>query len=270
MENATTKSRTSITVRLIPEDVIHLLDEMATKEGRSLEAQARHAICMSVLPLQIENERRKRVTGLAKRLNFAYRIFLDRNPDQSDALSRIAEGIGMEVAEPVRQWFCGDKEPAFSQVRAIASYLGCNYDWLQHGEGDPFQSEVFQQPEIMHEMLPSDSTTFVIHHYYDIGDQRVAVQAPYGSDPRRAAIYLQLKAEEWFGDSASVSNLGIAAALVAFYGCTHGVRSEHEEHIDMYTDRSAMLCDYANLISDPSLVREGLRDFLARHLVGCA
>ena len=270
MENATTKSRTSITVRLIPEDVIHLLDEMATKEGRSLEAQARHAICMSVLPLQIENERRKRVTGLAKRLNFAYRIFLDRNPDQSDALSRIAEGIGMEVAEPVRQWFCGDKEPAFSQVRAIASYLGCNYDWLQHGEGDPFQSEVFQQPEIMHEMLPSDSTTFVIHHYYDIGDQRVAVQAPYGSDSRRAAIYLQLKAEEWFGDSASVSNLGIAAALVAFYGCTHGVRSEHEEHIDMYTDRSAMLCDYANLISDPSLVREGLRDFLARHLVGCA
>lgn len=270
MENSTTKSRSSITVRLIPEDVIRQLEVMATNEGRSLEAQARHAIRMSVLPLQIENERRNRATGLAKRLNLAHRSFLERNPDQSEALSRIAEGIGMEVAEPVHQWFCGDKEPTFSEVKAVASYLGCNYDWLQHGEGVPFQSDEFQQIEIMHEILPSDTTTFVIHHYYDIGDQRVAVQAPYGSDPRRAAIYLQLKAEEWFGDSASVSNLGIAAALVAFYGCTHGVRSEHEEHIDMYTDRSAMLCDYASLISDPSLVREGLRDFLARHLVGCA
>lgn len=124
--------------------------------------------------------------------------------------------------------------------------------------------------ETTHEILPSDISTFVIHHHYDIGDQSVAVQAPLGLDLRRAAIYMQLKAEEWFGASVSVSNLGIAAALVTFYGCTHGARTEHEEFIDMYTDRAAMLGERVNLISDPSLTREGLHDFLAHHLVGCA
>jgi len=73
-----------------------------------------------------------------------------------------------------------------------------------------------------------------------IGDQGVTVQAPAGFDARRAALYVQFKAEEWFGDDKMVTNLGIAAALVAFYGCKHAAKTRFGESIDMYAMQTAM------------------------------
>jgi hypothetical protein len=44
---------------------------------------------------------------------------------------------------------------------------------------------------------------YLIRHHYDIGDRGVSVDAPTGFDVKRAAVYMQFKAEEWFGDDKS-------------------------------------------------------------------
>ena len=110
--------------------------------------------------------------------------------------------------------------------------------------------------------------TFLIRHHYDIGDQGVTVEAPAGFDARRAAIYIQFQAEEWFGEEALVTNLGVAAALVSFYGFKHAAKDPLGESIDMYADREAMCGKAAELMADGSLSRDGLRGFLAAHLDG--
>jgi len=123
-------------VRAIPEEDFLLLQEMAESDERSVEAQARHAIRMSVMSLRFERERRARAEGLAKRLNMAHRTLLIHRPDHSTSLSHVAEAIGLDVAEPVHRWFCGEAEPTFSQVRQLATFLGCDPGWLQHGDSE--------------------------------------------------------------------------------------------------------------------------------------
>lgn len=113
--------------------------------------------------------------------------------------------------------------------------------------------------------LGSQTTSYLIQHRYNIGDQGVTVMAAAGFDVKRAAVYIQFKAEEWFADEACVSNLGIAAALVSFYGCKHGVHETNGLVIDMYGDRH-QLCG-SGLTSDESLQRNGLREFLIHHLL---
>lgn len=118
--------------------------------------------------------------------------------------------------------------------------------------------------------FPGDARTFLIYHHYDIGDLGVTVRAPEGFDARRAAIYLQLQAEAWFGDEKMVSNLGIAATLVALYGCEHAARSGCSDSIDMYADREAMCCapEGGALLADKSLARDGLQIILRPHIIG--
>ncbi len=52
--------------------------------------------------------------------------------------SHIAQAIGAEYAEIVENWFAGKLEPSFSQLASIATYLGCNIAWLQHGDMPDF------------------------------------------------------------------------------------------------------------------------------------
>lgn len=107
---------------------------------------------------------------------------------------------------------------------------------------------------------------YLIRHRYQVGDQDVTVEGPVGLDMRRAAVFVQFRAEEWFGDSALVSNLGIAAALVTFYGCQHAARGENSEVIDMHLDREVM-CG-TGLLNEPDFQRDGLLpSFLKAHLL---
>lgn len=115
------------------------------------------------------------------------------------------------------------------------------------------------------EKLACDAQSYMIKHYYDIGDQSVTVRAPQGFDARRAAMYLQFHAEEWFGEDALVSNLGIASALVTFYGCKHAARNTSSQVIDMHDDREEWP-DADTLMADQALHRDGLREFLGVHL----
>lgn len=116
------------------------------------------------------------------------------------------------------------------------------------------------------EKFEKDQLTLLIHHHYDIGDQGVTVKAPAGFDARRAAVYLLFQAEGWFGHETLVSNLGIAAALVTFYGCKHAATNRFGEVLDLYTEREKRCPEAKELMADASLAREGLREFLRHHV----
>ncbi len=115
-------------------------------------------------------------------------------------------------------------------------------------------------------VVDASAQTFLIYHHYDIGDQGVTVRAPEGLDARRAAVYMQFWAEEWFGHESTVTNLGIAAALVSFYGCKHAPKNKYGEYIDMCAARDEVHHQSKALMADELLKRDGLQAFLAAHL----
>lgn len=106
-----------------------------------------------------------------------------------------------------------------------------------------------------------------IKHNYQIGNQDVFVASE--SDPTDAAIYCQFVAEttpiETPGDI--VSNLGIAAALVHFYGCKHSAASKDAITIDMHWDREIRCGDWwFRHQHNSSLARDGLVEYLKPHM----
>ena len=111
--------------------------------------------------------------------------------------------------------------------------------------------------------------SYLIKHHYDVGDKGVTVTAPLELDVRRAAVYIQLCAEKWYGDTVMVMNLGIAAALVTFYGCKQSPRNFRGAVIDMHHHREELIqCREAStLMADLSLHRDGLQEFLRPYVV---
>ena len=111
---------------------------------------------------------------------------------------------------------------------------------------------------------------FAIRHHYDAQPQAAAVLVPEDLDPRRAAVYVEWMAEEWFGFDTTLCNETIAAALVRFYGClpasppadAYGLDWRAPGVIDMYWHRDYHWDGREGLTEDESLVRDGLREFL--------
>ena len=123
---------------------------------------------------------------------------------------------------------------------------------------------------VVGQKLPYDAQNYMIRHHYDVGDQGVSVMAPDNLDVKRAAVYIQFQAEEWFGIETPVSNLGIAAALVKFYGCKHARRNTQGNVIDMFHDREEMCRESwsssSSVTDDVSLHRDGLREFIRSYI----
>lgn len=113
-------------------------------------------------------------------------------------------------------------------------------------------------------------TYYCIKHRYDIGDQRVFVRRVTGDvDPVRAAVYLQFLCEEFFEGDKMLSNLGVAALLIAYFGFQHTAATTLCTEIDMYADREKMCgAECAALMADLTLHRDGLREAMAPHVAG--
>jgi hypothetical protein len=84
--------------------------------------------------------------------NFSDRLnrLLDQvNADRFEKIhpSHVAQSIGESRAEEVEEWFRGKKEPAFSQLSAIAELFGINIKWLQHGDGHIYPVEYLRLSE---------------------------------------------------------------------------------------------------------------------------
>jgi hypothetical protein len=112
---------------------------------------------------------------------------------------------------------------------------------------------------------PKDFDTVCISHKYDIGDQAVYVERidSASADAKRAAAYVWWKCNEFFGDRKTLSNLGVAALLVQFYGYRHTARRSVCTQVDLYKDTEGKGC----VTADDSLFRDGLREAMAPHLI---
>jgi hypothetical protein len=120
-----------------------------------------------------------------------------------------------------------------------------------------------------YELDPADSVgVYCIEHFYDMGDQRIYIKRVSGDiAAKRAAIYCQFMCEEWFGSEKNLSNLGVASLLITFYGYRHHMVAPGTK-IDMYSDRAAFCGQqYYELLSDKTLHREKLREFMAPHVI---
>ena len=127
-------------IRNIPTAIIEGLEALAGRNDRSTEAEARNAIRAHVEPFVLANERSARLVALSTRLKGLLEQVnnvIRRAPFQP---SHIAEAIGETQAGHVEEWFTGEREPQFTQLETIADYLGCNRDWLKHGDGAAFPS----------------------------------------------------------------------------------------------------------------------------------
>lgn len=136
-----------IAVRNIPSTILRALETMADLHDRSTEAEARQALRAWVEPLLTKDNRNIRRKEVAERLN---RMLTQVNSSRRGAKlfpSHIAEAIKEERAEEVEDWFLGEKEPSFSQLSAIASYLGVDSDWLKHGDKTLFPPNYERLPE---------------------------------------------------------------------------------------------------------------------------
>ncbi|MFD1841714.1 FitA-like ribbon-helix-helix domain-containing protein [Paracidovorax cattleyae] len=123
-----------IAIRNIPSQIFRALETLADLHDRSTEAEARQALRAWVDPLLVQDGRNTRRKEVAERLN---RMLTQVNAGRRGPKltpSHIAEAIQEERAEDVEDWFLGEKEPSFSQLSAIAIFLGVDSDWLKHGD----------------------------------------------------------------------------------------------------------------------------------------
>lgn len=160
--------------------------------------------------------------------------------------------------------YCGHRDDV-----AISAVRDDHLDWSPSDCSENF-GESWQFSDgaaVMVKKSDTNANTFRIHHHHHIGDQGATIQAPHGLDTKRAAVYLQFQAETWFGDEVTLTNRGVAAALVSFYGCKQTPHSRHAEDLDMSTEREKLCSQYYELMADVSLMRDGLKEFLKDHLV---
>jgi antitoxin FitA len=123
-----------IAIRNIPSQIFQALETLADLHDRSTEAEARQALRAWVEPLLVQDGRNTRRKEVAERLN---RMLTQINSGRRATKltpSHIAEAIQEERAEDVEDWFLGEKEPSFSQLSAIANFLGVDSGWLKHGD----------------------------------------------------------------------------------------------------------------------------------------
>lgn len=131
-----------ILIRSIPDDVFKVIEVLAEKEGRSLEGQARYALCEMAKPVLERFEESIRKKEISKRLRTIIEF-----PNTPSTPSELAEKIGETHGEFMDKAFLGLVEPSFEQLNAVADLAGVNRQWLLHGTGSMLFNEWVRLPE---------------------------------------------------------------------------------------------------------------------------
>lgn len=125
-----------ISVRNIPDDVYILLESLAEKNMRSVEAQIRYIIQKSVEPedtpktgkeIYLSNVSHRLTQALAKSNQITLRSY-------KLAPTHIAEEMDYPDLGTVANWFSGDALPSLLELKQLSEIFGCRSNWLIHGE----------------------------------------------------------------------------------------------------------------------------------------
>lgn len=135
-----------IQIRNIPDDTWLMLERLASRHDRALEAEARHALRFWVDKHTVNPNTNDRLVELSKRLRYAL-AQVNEVITTPIKPSQIAQAIGETGAANTIDWFAGNQEPTFDQLSAIANHLGVEAKWLQHDDRKIFPVEHIRIPE---------------------------------------------------------------------------------------------------------------------------
>lgn len=144
-----------ITIRNIPALIWQGLETLAARNIRSVEGEARMALQAWVEPQIQSDERSARRIDVSTRLRALLDAARGGMPGKVLKISHIAQGISSPHSEPVEKWFTGEIEPSFDELERVASYLGGQPGWLQHGDNTMFKVTYLRLPENASEAVQS-------------------------------------------------------------------------------------------------------------------
>ncbi len=142
-----------ILIRNIHPRIIAVLEILAGKNDRSVEAEARQALGAWVQPEISTEEKDNRLIELSRRLNNLLEQANSARKATPLKPSHVAEVIGEASAGQTERWFQGKEEPKFTQLTAIAAELGAARSWLVHGDGSMYPTSYIRLPSGVNESV---------------------------------------------------------------------------------------------------------------------
>ncbi|WP_305840177.1 FitA-like ribbon-helix-helix domain-containing protein [Photobacterium leiognathi] len=136
-----------LTIRNLKIEILDRLNEFASTNERSVEAEVRYALARwtesSSSKINVDEQYRK---NISERLIF---LMQQKNNFLNSSLkaSHVAERLGCAKGSIVDQWISGEVEPTFEELDKLADYFSANPKWLKHGEGSPFNKKYERIPE---------------------------------------------------------------------------------------------------------------------------
>ena len=142
----------------IPTELKALISDASKVSGRSINAEAQYRLEKSFEGQEgsyIEaiddlksffdaHLRSDRLNLLSGKLNFLLSEAKATDSFHTPSISRVAEAPGYNSVGVTEDWFEGRKEPSFNELEKLATYFGCQKNWLVHDEGRPFAKETFE------------------------------------------------------------------------------------------------------------------------------
>ncbi|MEZ9702679.1 helix-turn-helix transcriptional regulator [Vibrio sp. 10N.261.46.E12] len=136
-----------LTIRNLKVEIVERLNELASINERSVEAEVRYALAKwtelngseASVDEYYRGEISERLSFLIQQKNGALNFELKA--------SHVAEKLGFAKGSIVEQWAQGEVEPTFEQLDALADYFSADPKWLKHGDGSPFDKTYIRIPE---------------------------------------------------------------------------------------------------------------------------
>lgn len=136
-----------LTIRNLKVEIVERLNELASINERSVEAEVRYALAKwtelngseASVDEYYRGEISERLSFLIQQKNGALNFELKA--------SHVAEKLGFAKGSIVEQWAQGKVEPTFEQLDALADYFSADPKWLKHGDGSPFDKTYIRIPE---------------------------------------------------------------------------------------------------------------------------
>ena len=169
---------------------------------------------------------------------------------------------------------------ASEALQQAKAYAGADsYDFLTEAQEAGVTPDEFLARAVQHVMsrgevfcelahLDSDMSDRTRHALVDIERELSAIRSRPYAHVYCIYLYLQFQAEAFYGESAMLSNLGIAALLIEHYGFQHWRATAACIFIDMYSERehASYPQHYRALMENKELYREGLKSSMECHL----
>jgi len=136
-----------LTIRNLKTDIVERLNELASTNERSVEAEVRYALGKwTELDNSVTSVNEQYRDKISERLSFLFQQ-KKRYLNFELKASHVAENLGLAKGSIVDQWFQGEVEPTFEQLDALADYFSADPRWLKHGDGSPFDKTYVRIPE---------------------------------------------------------------------------------------------------------------------------